>query len=448
MTATMIPLPPKKVKPAAFKFQPFSKKQKQVLTWWMRESPYHDMDAIICDGAVRAGKTVAMGLSYVMWAMESFTNENLGMAGKTISALRRNVIIPLKRMLKSRGYRVDEHLTSNSMTISRNGHVNEFYLFGGRDERSQDLIQGITLAGMFFDEVALMPESFVNQATARCSVDGAKFWFNCNPAGPFHWFKLNWLEQLKEKNALHLHFTMDDNMSLSERTKARYRSMYSGVFYKRYIQGLWVVAEGAVYDMWDDELNTFDDDDLHPALKHIARRYISIDYGTQNPTVFLDCYDDGDTLWIVNEYYYDGRAKARQKEDSEYADDLQTFISGGQIADVGKTFEGGPTPRYVIVDPSAASFKATLQKRRMHTRDADNDVLEGIRVMSTMIAKRKLRVHRRNCPMFLMERAAYVWDEKAIQRGDEKPLKQMDHAMDCSRYLCKTIISSRRLHVA
>ncbi|WP_236018398.1 PBSX family phage terminase large subunit, partial [Alicyclobacillus suci] len=427
---------PKKVKPAAFKFQPFSRKQKQVLTWWMRESPYHDMDAIICDGSVRAGKTVAMSLSYVMWAMETFDGQNLGMAGKTISALRRNVIIPLKRMLKSRGYMVDEHLTSNSITIGRKGRVNEFYLFGGRDERSQDLIQGITLAGMFFDEVALMPESFVNQATARCSVDGAKFWFNCNPAGPFHWFKVGWLEKLKEKNALHLHFTMDDNLSLTERTKARFKSLYTGVFYQRYILGLWVVAEGAIYDMWDDELNTFDDDDIHPALKVIGKRYISIDYGTQNPMVFLDCYDDGDTLWIMNEYYYDGRARGRQKEDSEYADDLEKFIADG------------PKPRYVIIDPSAASFKTTLRKRGLHTKDADNDVIEGIRAMSTMIYLRKLRVHRKNCPNFLMERAAYVWDDKAVKRGDEKPVKQSDHAMDACRYLVKTIVKPKRLYTA
>lgn len=433
MAATVISPSPNKVKPAAFKFQPFSRKQKQVLTWWVAESPYSDYDALICDGAVRSGKTVSMGLSFVMWATDKFSNENLGMSGKTISSLRRNVIIPLKRMLKSRGYRVDEHLTSNSMTISRNGHANEFYLFGGRDERSQDLIQGITLAGMFFDEVALMPESFVNQATARCSVDGAKFWFNCNPGGPFHWFKLEWIEKLKDKKALHLHFTMDDNLSLTERTKARFKSLYTGVFYKRYIQGLWVVAEGSIYDMWDDVLNTFDDADVHPGLKSIARRYIAVDYGTQNPMVYLDCYDDGDTLWIVNEYYYDGRNSQRQKEDSEYADDLEEFI------------KDGPTPRFVIIDPSAASFKATLRKRHIRMKDAENDVLDGIHTMSTMIRKRKIRVHR-NCRNFLMERAAYVWDGKSIQRGDEKPVKQSDHAMDAARYLCQTIISPRRLH--
>ncbi|MCL6442057.1 MAG: PBSX family phage terminase large subunit [Alicyclobacillus sp.] len=424
----------RKNKPAPFQFAPFSDKQLQVLTWWMPGvSPYADYDALICDGSVRAGKTAAMSLSYVVWAMETFNGENLGMAGKTIAALRRNVIIPLKRMLRSRGYKVHDHLTSNSMTISRNGRTNEFYLFGGRDERSQDLIQGITLAGMYFDEAALMPESFVNQATARCSVDGAKFWFNCNPAGPYHWFKLEWLDKVKDKRALHLHFTMDDNLSLSERVKQRYRSLYTGVFYKRYILGLWVAAEGAIYDMWDDDRNTFDDNDIPIALKNTAARYIAVDKGIQNATVYLDCYDDGDTIWILKEYYHSGRTDGLQKEDSAYADDMDKFV------------EDGPRPRFIIIDPSAASFKVALRHRGYRTLDADNEVLEGISVTSTMIQYRKLRVHRRNCPNLLKERSAYVWDEKAVNRGDEKPLKQSDHAMDAMRYMVKTVVKPYRL---
>lgn len=398
-------------------------------------SPYSECDALICDGSVRAGKTAAMSLSYVIWATETFNGENLGMAGKTIAALRRNVIIPLKRMLRARGYKVHEHLSSNSLTISRKGRSNEFYLFGGRDERSQDLIQGITLAGMFFDEVALMPESFVNQATARCSVDGAKFWFNCNPAGPYHWFKLEWLDQSKSKNALHLHFTMDDNLSLADRVKQRYRNMYSGVFFKRYILGLWVAAEGAIYDMWDDQLNTFDDAGMPPGLRAISRRYIGVDYGTQNAMVFLDCLDDGTTLWIVNEYYHSGRATGRQKEDSEYADEMEKFI-------------GGDAPTFVIIDPSAASFKTTLKRRGMRTKDAENDVAEGIRMTAVMISKRNIRVHRRNCPNLLKEIVGYLWDEKALNRGVEQPVKQNDHSCDALRYIVASMIPSRRLHAA
>ncbi|MBG9773585.1 terminase [Brevibacillus laterosporus] len=405
----------------------------KVLTWWRPDSPVRDKDAIICDGSVRAGKTVVMSFSFVAWAMDTFDGENLGLAGKTIGALRRNVIQPLKRILKGRGYKYTDHQSANLLTITYKGKTNYFYLFGGKDESSQELIQGITLAGIFFDEVALMPQSFVNQATARCSVEGRKFWFNCNPAGPYHWFKMEWLDQLEQKNALHLHFTMDDNLSLSEKIKEGYRRLFTGIFYKRFILGLWVLAEGIIYDMWDDDENTFDDDDLIPGFKHLARRYITIDYGTSNPMVFLDIWDDGETCWVLNEYYYDGRAKGVQKDDSQYADDFEEFVGSDN------------SPIYSIIDPSAASFKAALRNRGYRVKEADNHVEDGIRNVATMISKRKIRVHRRNCPNFLKERASYIWDEKAAQVGKEKPVKQVDHCMDAIRYFVKTIIKPRRL---
>ena len=184
---------------------PFSKKQKKILTWWMKESPVSDMDGIIADGAIRSGKTLSMSLSYVIWAMTEFQNQNFGMCGKTIGSFRRNVLFWLKLMLKSRGYKVQDKRADNLLIVSRKNITNFFYIFGGKDERSQDLVQGITLAGCFFDEVALMPESFVNQATGRCSVDGSKWWFNCNPNGPFHWFKTDWIDKAIDKNILYLH---------------------------------------------------------------------------------------------------------------------------------------------------------------------------------------------------------------------------------------------------
>ena len=228
----------KKIK-RIFKFQPFSQKQRMVLNWWCKDSPVKDSDGIIADGAIRSGKTVSMSLSFIMWAMSSFNGENFAMCGKTIGSFRRNVLSGLKMMLHSRGYTVADHRADNLVIITKGDVTNYFYIFGGKDERSQDLIQGITLAGVFFDEVALMPESFVNQATGRCSVDGSKYWFNCNPDGPYHWFKADWIDKREEKHLLYLHFTMDDNLSLSEKIKERYRSMYTGVFYRRYILGLW-----------------------------------------------------------------------------------------------------------------------------------------------------------------------------------------------------------------
>nr|5OE8_A Chain A, Large subunit terminase [Deep-sea thermophilic phage D6E]5OE8_B Chain B, Large subunit terminase [Deep-sea thermophilic phage D6E]5OE8_C Chain C, Large subunit terminase [Deep-sea thermophilic phage D6E]5OE9_A Chain A, Large subunit terminase [Deep-sea thermophilic phage D6E]5OE9_B Chain B, Large subunit terminase [Deep-sea thermophilic phage D6E]5OE9_C Chain C, Large subunit terminase [Deep-sea thermophilic phage D6E] len=419
----------KKLKPAPFYFQPFSKKQLKVLTWWRKASPVSDKDGIICDGSIRAGKTIVMSFSYVMWAMDTFNEQNFGMAGKTIGALRRNVITPLKRMLKSRGYRVKDHRADNYLTITFKGKTNYFYLFGGKDESSQDLIQGITLAGMFFDEVALMPESFVNQATARCSVDGAKLWFNCNPAGPYHWFKVEYLDKLDEKNLLHLHFTMDDNLSLSKQVKERYQRMYKGVFYQRYILGLWVLAEGIIYDMFDQ------DEHVVPTVpRPYEKYYVSCDYGTQNPTTF-GLWGLYNGVWYkVKEYHYDGRKENKQKTDQEYYEDLMKFIE-----DIEKhKFKG------VIVDPSAASFIALLRQKGIKVIKAKNDVLDGIRNVATALNK-KMILYNDCCKETFREYSSYVWDEKAAERGEDKPVKQNDHQLDADRYFVNTILFGNKL---
>lgn len=242
---------------AVFKFKPFSRKQRKVLNWWCRSSPVRDYNGIIADGAIRSGKSVAMSLGFVIWAMSEFGACNFAMCGKTIGSFRRNVLFWLKLMLRSRGYSVSEQRTENLVIVRRGSVENYFYVFGGKDERSQDLIQGITLAGVFFDEVALMPESFVNQATGRCSVDGSKFWFNCNPGSPAHWFKTGWIDKRADKRLLYLHFTMDDNLSLSEAVKERYRSTYTGVFFKRYILGEWKSADGVIYRQFADDPERF-----------------------------------------------------------------------------------------------------------------------------------------------------------------------------------------------
>lgn len=409
-----------KKKPAPFKFKPFSKKQLKVLNWWTDKSPHKDKDGIICDGSVRAGKTVVMSLSFVMWAMEIFDDENLGMAGKTIGSFRRNVVTPLKRMLKSRGYKVKDHRADNMLAITYKGVTNYFYIFGGKDEGSQDLIQGITLAGMFFDEVALMPQSFVNQATARCSVDGSKLWFNCNPEGPYHWFKLDYLDQLEEKNMLHLHFTMDDNLTLSERVKERYKRMYSGIFYQRFILGLWVLAEGIIYDMFNK-----DDHVVKTEPRPYEKYYVSIDYGTQNPTAFgLWGFFDG--VWYkIKEYHHSGR-DGKQKTDKEYSEDLKEFVGDLKITQV-------------ILDPSAASFKAQLRDDGWRVKDANNDVLNGIRNVATALDEGMIK-YNDCCKHTQREFSSYIWDEKAANRGEDKPVKENDHHMDSDRYFVNTVL--------
>ena len=271
-----------------FKFSKFSLKQKMVLEWWVPGSPYADKDGIICDGSIRSGKTTVMSLFFVMWAMATFDGENFALCGKTIQSLRRNVIKQLKSMLKSRGYEVIEHRSENSMTIRLGDVENEFYLLGGKDEGSQDLIQGITLAGVFFDEVALMPESFVNQATGRCSVAGSKFWFNCNPEGPDHYIKTEWIDKITEKNLIRIHFTMRDNPSLSEHIIERYERMYKGVFYDRFIRGLWVLASGIIFRYFaeDDSPYLFKDEERPTVevngkikIKPFSKLVMGIDFG-------------------------------------------------------------------------------------------------------------------------------------------------------------------------
>jgi len=424
------------MKTAQFRFQPFSPKQLKVLTWWMPDAPYSKRDAIICDGAIRSGKTLLMSMSYVIWAMSTFTFTKFGMAGKTIGSLRRNVLFTLKIILKLRGYTVYDHKTENYLTISYKGVTNYFYLFGGRDERSQDLVQGFTAGGFFFDEVALMPQSFVNQATGRCSVEGSKFWFNCNPEGPFHWFKVEWIDKSIEKNVYRLHFELDDNPSLSKGIKDRYKRMYHGVFFDRFILGLWVLSSGIIYDMFDKHYNGFDDEDKVKFLResNTTTRYISCDYGTTNPMVFLDIYDDGTKAWVVNEYYYDSKKKMRQKTDSEYADDLQNFINNGKPI------------RNFILDPSAASFKAECRYRGIQVKDADNSVLDGIRNTATCFGLGILMINTRHCKNTLNEMMSYIWDEKASLRGEEKPVKEFDHAPDALRYFVKTVIKAWRLN--
>ena len=413
-----------RVKQALFKFKPFSVKQKKVLTWWLPESPVNDKDGIIADGSIRSGKTVSMALSFVMWAMSSFDEQNFAMCGKTIGSFRRNVLAVLKLMLASRGYKLKDHRADNYIEISFKEKTNYFYIFGGKDERSQDLIQGITLAGVLFDEVALMPESFVNQATGRCSIDGSKFWFNCNPDGPYHWFKTEWIDRVKEKNILYLHFTMEDNLSLTEKIRQRYASLYSGVFFQRYILGLWVVAEGIIYDMFSEAKHVISSITSNP----VAKYYVSCDYGTQNATVFLLWESGSDGKWYcIDEYYYSGRDESTQKTDNAYADDLEAFIAGRKI-------------EAIVIDPSAASFIAELRERGHRIKKARNDVLDGIRFVGMLLNTEKIYFHRK-CTNTIKEFNSYVWDTKASEKqGEDKPLKQHDHAMDAVRYFCYTII--------
>ena len=415
-----------------FQFKPFSRKQRKVLNWWAKDSPVKDYDGIIADGSIRSGKSISMSLSYALWAMESYQFQNFGMAGKTISAFRRNVLVWLMLMLRSRGYKVEYKRSDNMMVVSKNGVENYFYVFGGKDERSQDLIQGITLAGMYFDEVALMPESFVNQATGRCSVDGAKLWFNCNPESPNHWFKTGWIDQHVEKGLLYLHFTMDDNLTLSEKVKNRYKKLYTGVFYDRFIRGLWVLAEGLIYQRYALAVE-------EPPEGEPSDYCLSIDYGTLNAFGALLWEKHGATWYAVKEYYYSGRDKGLQMTDQEYAEELEKFIEPVKAWHARRVANGlayGKLSLETIIDPSAASFITLLRKhyKNYKVRKGKNDVVDGIRDTALAMSAGLIKISPK-LENFFMEIQGYVWDDST---DAEQPLKVNDHLMDAMRYFVKT----------
>lgn len=389
-----------------------SPKQAKILSF-----PYSKYDALICDGAVRSGKTSIMMWAFVRWAMENFSGQRFGVCGRTVDSCTKNIIVPFTAMsLAKERYLIRWRRGDKVMEVRRGSVTNYFEVFGGKDEASYTLIQGRTLAGVLLDEVVLMPRSFVEQAMTRCSVDGAKLWFSCNPGSPQHWFYLEWIKRHKERNALYLHFEMTDNPGLSEKTLERYQNMFTGVFYDRYIRGLWVLAEGLVYDFGEE--NIVDD------VPESGEYYISCDYGTLNPfSAGLWCWD-GKTATRIREYYYSGREEHRNKTDEEYYTELEKLV--GELPVIS-----------VIVDPSAASFIEVIKRHgKFKVRKAVNDVLPGIATTARYLRSGALKIHR-SCKDAIREFGLYRWDEKSTE---DRPIKENDHAMDDTRYFAMTVL--------
>lgn len=402
------------------KYAELSPRQLTAMLWWQMPA-YKDRDAIICDGAVRSGKTVSMVVGFVLWSMTTFNGQTFGMCGKTVESFRRNVVVNLQTWLPG-GYRVTERRTENLIIIEHGNDRNFYYVFGGKDESSYSLVQGITLTGAFLDEVALMPESFVNQVLARCSVAGSTYWFNCNPSAPGHWFYLEWIKKSRQKNALRVHFTMADNRSLAPEIRERYENLYSGVFYKRYILGQWVQADGLVYAFFDREEHTAEPPKEPPAG---VTYWISVDYGTHNPTSMgLWMIDQEGRALRIREYYHSGRESKQEKTPEEYYQELEKLA--------------GPLPiEAVIVDPAAAEFIATVRRHGKYSvRKAKNAVLAGIAMTATALKSGYLKIGK-NCKDCIREFGLYSWDEKKTQ---DAVIKKDDHAMDDVRYFVMTVL--------
>lgn len=362
----------------------------------------------ILEGSVRSGKT---WISLVLWAFWVATMPADGaylMVAKTLTSLKRNCLDLLQSLVG------EKHFIYNISTKEGRLFGRLIYLEGVNDARAEGKIRGMTLTGAYCDELTLFTENFFSMLLSRLSDPGAKLIGTTNPDTPMHWLKAKYINRREELDMLTMQFLIDDNTMLDQAYVASLKKEYTGVFYDRFILGKWVIADGVIYDMFT-KANVVTDADVpigmvnHPA----THRYIAIDYGTSNATAFLDIYDDGQRIWVLREYYYSGRDKMRQKTDSEYANDLIAF--------------GGDAVIYNILDPSALSFKAELRKRGLRVKDADNEVLDGIRVTSTLLASQKLLIHER-CSNLIAELQGYIWDEKAQQRGVEQPVKVNDHA--------------------
>ena len=398
------------------RFERISEKQLEIFRF-IRE-PY---TALICDGAVRTGKTVLMTAAFLEWSMHAFSGMRFAVCGKTVRSAERNIIEPLLALSSvAKKYRLRYSRSLSLLTAELGGRKNFYYVFGGRDESSYMLIQGMTLAGILLDETALMPRSFVEQAVTRTlSVDGAKLWFNCNPASPSHWFYREWILKAEERGAKRLHFLLEDNPGLSERAIERAKASFSGVFYDRYILGKWVAAEGLVYP------RAADGEGIVPNEPRDYTRFaVSVDYGTLNPcSMGLWGYCGG--VWYrFAEYYHSGRESHEQLTDEEYCDALDALAGGRPL-------------EAVVADPSASSFLTALRRRgKYRVRPADNAVLAGIRDVAAALHEGRISVCE-NCEAALREFSLYRWDTES---GEDRPVKENDHAMDEIRYFVRTML--------
>lgn len=373
------------------------------------------------EGSVSSGKTITSIIRWIEY-IKTAPRGRLLMVGKTERTLKRNVLDDLEAIVGSRNFKKkgDGELEIFGRTVD---------VVGANDQRAEGKIRGTTYAGAYCDEITLYPESFFVMLLSRLRVPGAKLFGTTNPDSPYHWFKQNYIDREDELNegGKHgisiFHFTMDDNPNLSEDYKNAVKKEYTGLWYLRFILGLWVMASGVIYESFNDETHVIDESE---APKAHDRYYVSIDYGISNPCVFVLVGRSKGKYYLIKEYYHDGRTQG-QKTDTYFADRLEEFIEGYDLSDI-------------FLDPSATSFKNELFTRGLSVTLADNAVLDGIRLMASIIeALRFFIVGKDTAPNAKKEFASYIWDEKASKKGEDKPVKLNDHVLDALRYLFFTL---------
>ena len=370
-------------------------------------------------GAVRSGKTFASILKLID-LLKNGPPGNCMIIGVNRDTIQRNVLLELFKFL---GVTPPGTKTTECKIYGRN-----VYFVGAHDEGSVRRIQGATLAFAYVDEATCIPAPFWRMLLSRLSVKGAQLWASCNPEGPSHYIKKEYLDRAHELDLVSWHFVLDDNPSLDESYKENLKKEYTGSWFRRFILGEWALAHGAIFSEWDQD-NVFDNDYPEPTYW-----LASCDYGTTNPTA---CHLAAITpnkwpqIRIEDEYYYDSMKSGRAKTDAELAADIKEFIGWRPI-------------RAIYVDPAAASFKLELRNNDMPVLDANNDVLLGIKIMSKFIANKNL-VCRRKCKNFIEQVQNYAWDPKAADRGEDKPIKKDDHGVDSVRYLCASAFKNGQL---
>lgn len=396
----------------------YSAKQIDVIT----KTISNDLGFInILEGSVRSGKTFIANLAWILYILNSPHNIFL-MSGESTDSLYRNVIGDIIFILgKDKAIYQDSSKGGAQLVINFDGTTKICYCRGGSKSNDEGKIRGITIGGWYADEITLHNETFVKQALSRMSLEGAKAFWTTNPDSPFHYIKTEYIEKAEQNKYKHWHFTLDDNLSLNNEYKENIKNAYAGLFYDRFIKGMWVLSDGLVYDMFDKNIHI-----VETIEREYTQKYIAIDYGTQNPTTFGMFAKDKGQWYMVKEYHHSGRKQKRQKTDSEYADDLEAFMNNDKNIQI-------------IVDPSAASFIAELKKRGLKVKQAKNDVLEGIRNVGNVLKNNLILFNDYNSETF-KEFETYIWDEKASLKGEDKPVKENDHHLDGLRYFVNTVL--------
>lgn len=385
-------------------------------------------------GAIRSGKTITSLLRWCQYvANEAPKSGLLFMVGQTLSSLERNVLEPLQDPTLFGVLSKHVHHTPGKNTATIFGRT--IHLVGAKDVKAFRIIRGATGAGAYVDEVSLLPVGFLHELLGRLSLPGAKLFGTTNPDSPVHWLKRDYIDRIGQLDMAHWQFTLDDNPSLTREYVAAIKAEHVGLWYRRMILGMWVGAEGVVYEDWNPDVHVVDQ--VPRITKWLAA---SLDYGTTNPfdAVLLGLGKEHDAapvrLYVTTEHRWDPKVEQRRKTDAAHSRDLQAWLAG---ADPHNGQEGAPRgvkPPFLICDPSAASFiEQLLHDKVPGVTAGNNDVLDGIRTVSSLLAADRLRVHS-SCKPAIEEFPSYSWDDKATARGEDKPLKVADHAMDAVRY--------------